>query len=97
METFTRKRPTDEMFSEEMNITQWVKRSMPDAIIEVVDSNLLRVGDEEINTIISILQLALHCSGDLPEERLKMKDVLSSLEKIRTHFLKEFHTVGNRN
>ncbi|XP_021660113.2 probable LRR receptor-like serine/threonine-protein kinase At3g47570 [Hevea brasiliensis] len=92
METFTRKKPTDEMFSGEMNIMLWVKRSLPDAITEVVDSNLLRVerpSIAETDSVMSTLKLALHCCADLPEDRLHMKDVLSSLEKIRTQYLKD--------
>ncbi|KAF2309551.1 hypothetical protein GH714_003791 [Hevea brasiliensis] len=65
---------------------------MPDAITEVVDSNLLRVerpSIAETDSVMSTLKLALHCCADLPEDRLHMKDVLSSLEKIRTQYLKD--------
>ncbi|EOY22754.1 Leucine-rich repeat protein kinase family protein, putative [Theobroma cacao] len=31
METFTRKKPTDEMFDGEMNLRRWIYESLPDA------------------------------------------------------------------
>ncbi|CAL2252038.1 unnamed protein product [Prunus armeniaca] len=41
METFTRRKPTDEMFVGEMNLKQWIANSLlQDAMIdEVVDAN----------------------------------------------------------
>ncbi|KAK9199029.1 hypothetical protein WN944_014216 [Citrus x changshan-huyou] len=42
METFTRKRPTDEMFTGEMSLRRWVKESLPHGLTEVVDANLVR-------------------------------------------------------
>uniref|UniRef100_A0A2N9FJB3 non-specific serine/threonine protein kinase n=1 Tax=Fagus sylvatica TaxID=28930 RepID=A0A2N9FJB3_FAGSY len=46
METFTRKSPTDEMFDGEMSLNRWVKESLPHAVIEVVDANLLKRGED---------------------------------------------------
>ncbi|XP_020417243.1 receptor kinase-like protein Xa21 [Prunus persica] len=66
METFTRRKPTDEMFVGEMNLKQWIANSLlPDAaIIEVVDADLL--GTEEDGDFVSrrdclssIMRLAL--------------------------------------
>ncbi|KAJ9168686.1 hypothetical protein P3X46_020182 [Hevea brasiliensis] len=87
METFTRKKPTDEMFSGEMNLKNWVKQSLPDALTQVADVHLL-IGNEERSEankecITSILKLALECSADSPEERVGMKDVLANLKKIQ--------------
>ena len=42
METFTRKRPTDEMFTGEMSLRRWVMESLPHGLSEVVDANLVR-------------------------------------------------------
>ncbi|GFP95694.1 probable LRR receptor-like serine/threonine-protein kinase at3g47570, partial [Phtheirospermum japonicum] len=35
MEVFTRKRPTDEIFSGHMSLRSWVKESMPSALIDI--------------------------------------------------------------
>lgn len=95
METFTRKKPTEEMFTEEMSFKQWVAESLPDAVTEVVDANLLSREDEEDaddfaakKTCISyIMSLALKCSAEIPEERINKKDALADLKKIKIMFL----------
>lgn len=48
METFTRKKPIDDMFSGEVSLRKWVSGLFPSAIMEVVDGNLLRI-DGAIN------------------------------------------------
>ncbi|XVF79023.1 hypothetical protein PTKIN_Ptkin14bG0186100 [Pterospermum kingtungense] len=93
METFTRKKPTDEIFTEEMNLKRWVKESIPYAIVHAIDSNLLNIGERESlaakDCVLSILQLALECSTESPEERIDMKEVVARLKKIKIMFSKE--------
>ncbi|KAL7243044.1 hypothetical protein ACSBR1_015453 [Camellia fascicularis] len=43
METFTRVKPTDEMFFEDMTMKHWIRESLPNAISHVVDVNLLKL------------------------------------------------------
>nr|AMM42939.1 LRR-RLK [Vernicia montana] len=100
METFTRKKPIDEMFAEEMNLKNWVMQFLPDAVSQVADAHLL-MGDEECfaakkDCITSILKLALDCSVDIPEERIGMKDVLATLKKIQLKFLKDVEYCNGR-
>ncbi|KAK2968355.1 hypothetical protein RJ640_029409, partial [Escallonia rubra] len=87
METFTRKKPTDEMFAGQMTLKWWVKESLPSSVIQVLDRNLLRQGSEnslaEVDCVSSILKLALDCTAESPEQRINMKDVLATLKKIR--------------
>ena len=91
METFTRKRPTDEIFSEEMSMKNWVWDWLCGSITEVVDANLLRGEDEQFmakkQCISLILGLAMDCVADSPEERIKMKDVVTTLKKIKLTYL----------
>ncbi|KAL6282475.1 hypothetical protein ACE6H2_013404 [Prunus campanulata] len=100
METFTRRKPTDEMFDGEMNIKQWIANSLvlPDAKIdEVVDANLLGIGTEQEDDdhvrkrdcISAIMRLALTCCAESPEERISMKEAVATLNKIKTKFLKD--------
>ncbi|KAJ1394892.1 Serine/threonine-protein kinase, active site [Sesbania bispinosa] len=46
METFTRKKPTDELFVDGLNMKGWISESLPHAITQIVDSNLLQ--DEDL-------------------------------------------------
>ncbi|KAE8665505.1 LRR receptor-like serine/threonine-protein kinase EFR-like isoform X1 [Hibiscus syriacus] len=87
METFIRKKPTDEFFAEEMTIRHWIKRLLPKGMLDIADVDLLRRDDKyfvvKANCISSIMDLALDCSAELPEERKDMKDVVIELKKIK--------------
>ncbi|GAY34231.1 hypothetical protein CUMW_276610, partial [Citrus unshiu] len=90
METFTRKRPTDEMFTGEMSLRRWVMESLPHRLREVVDANLVR--DEQAfsakkDCLISIMDLALDCCMESPDKRMHMTDVAAKLKKIKVKFL----------
>ncbi|XP_027154043.1 receptor kinase-like protein Xa21 [Coffea eugenioides] len=90
METFTKRGPKDEMFTEELSLQRWVKESLPDSVIQVIDVDLVHLEDEvvknKIACISSILQLALCCTPDAPKDRMSMKDVLRTLQKIKLQF-----------
>ncbi|KAF8024573.1 hypothetical protein BT93_F1676 [Corymbia citriodora subsp. variegata] len=87
METFTGKRPRDEMFSAEENLKHWVEKSLPHAVRDILDTNLLsreELTDAKLDCLSSILELAVHCCAELPKERMRMNDVLAKLNKIKT-------------
>ncbi|KAL7224218.1 hypothetical protein ACSBR1_025643 [Camellia fascicularis] len=92
LETFTRKKPTDEMFSVEINLRQWVSASLPNKIMEIVDGGLLRMenGSDMVTSqsiLLAILELGLQCTSDIPMERSDIKNVLVKLNKIRKQLL----------
>ncbi|CAN6694895.1 unnamed protein product [Malus baccata var. baccata] len=102
METFTKRKPTDEMFVGEMNLKQWIADSLfPDAAIgEVVDADIL--GAEEDGDFVSkrdclssVMRLALACTAALPGERINMKDAAITLTKIKTKYLKDCEGVNS--
>ncbi|KAK8712298.1 hypothetical protein V6N13_147538 [Hibiscus sabdariffa] len=80
-----------------MSIRNWVKELLPYAGMEVIDTNLLSISNEQekahniasSNCALSALQLALDCSHELPEERIDMKQVVAQLNKIKFKFLNE--------
>ncbi|KAL2514807.1 LRR receptor-like serine/threonine-protein kinase FLS2 [Forsythia ovata] len=92
LEMYTRKKPTDEMFGEEMSLKSWVSHSLDEnRITEVVDTNLLGREDENFSAkeqcISSILAVAMECLNDYPVERISMREVVARLEKIKAVFL----------
>ncbi|KAF5472306.1 hypothetical protein F2P56_009035 [Juglans regia] len=92
IETFTRKRPTDDMFAGEMSLTRWVNEALPISTIDIVDASLL--GNERYHValeecISSIMRLALDCCAELPDQRTNMKIVLATLKKIKTKSLRD--------
>ncbi|XP_041993315.1 receptor kinase-like protein Xa21 [Salvia splendens] len=46
METFTRRKPTDDMFGGELSLRSWIDAMLPDSVNQVVDSALLREEEE---------------------------------------------------
>ncbi|KEH26029.1 putative protein kinase RLK-Pelle-LRR-XII-1 family [Medicago truncatula] len=84
MELFTGKKPTNEMFSEELTLKTWISESMANSSMEVVDYNLDSQHGKEI---YNILALALRCCEESPEARINMTDAATSLIKIKTSFI----------
>jgi len=88
MEIFTRRKPTDDMFVAELSLKTWINGSLPNSIMEVMDSNLVQLTGDQIDDISthmsSIFSLALSCCEDSPEARINMTDVIASLIKSKT-------------
>ncbi|XP_070674455.1 probable LRR receptor-like serine/threonine-protein kinase At3g47570 isoform X2 [Malus domestica] len=102
METFTKRKPTDEMFVGEMNLKQWIADSLfrDAAIDEVVDVDIL--GTEEDGDFMSrrdclssVMRLALACTAALPGERINMKAAAITLTKIKTKYMKDCEGVNS--
>ncbi|PRQ48749.1 putative protein kinase RLK-Pelle-LRR-XII-1 family [Rosa chinensis] len=95
METFTRRKPTDEIFIGEMRLSQWVANHLvANAIVDVVDATLL--GTEEDHEFLSkreclssIMRLAVACSAESPEERINMQEAVAMLKIIKIKFSKQ--------
>ncbi|KAJ7947137.1 Receptor-like protein kinase [Quillaja saponaria] len=91
METFTRKKPTNDMFVGVLSMKSWVNESVPHATIQIMDSNLLSGEERHITVkvlcISSLMELALNCCDALPEERINMEGVLAALNKIKIKFM----------
>ncbi|XP_044509390.1 probable LRR receptor-like serine/threonine-protein kinase At3g47570 [Mangifera indica] len=100
METFTKKKPTNEMFIEEMSSRRWVSESLCSTVMQVVDTDLLRRDDEHFlskeECVSSILSLAMECTRESPLNRITMKEVVTRLIKIKAQ-LAEIETRKDRN
>ncbi|KAH9714634.1 protein kinase domain-containing protein [Citrus sinensis] len=97
METFTEKKPTDEIFNEEMTLKQWVNDWLPISTMEVVDGNLL--SQEDIHFVAKeqcvsyVFNLAMACTVESPKQRINAKEIVTKLLKIRGSLLRN---VGGR-
>ncbi|KAH0646983.1 hypothetical protein KY290_034377 [Solanum tuberosum] len=100
METFTRKKPMDDLFVGELSLKRWVFESLPDRVMDVVDANLFSRQDEQFSfketCFKLVMELALQCTSESPQERISMKDVLVRLNKIQTNLLHCPTTSQNR-
>ncbi|XP_039164693.1 receptor kinase-like protein Xa21 isoform X2 [Eucalyptus grandis] len=93
LEVITSKKPTDEMFNADMSLRQWVGAATPDRVLDIMDSKLISMKHEDLtppeleSIVLSILELGLECSKDLPEERMDMKTIMVKLNKIKLSLL----------
>ncbi|KAM7266185.1 hypothetical protein ACFE04_004082 [Oxalis oulophora] len=93
MEVFTRKKPTDNMFHEEITLKSWVCMSLHKDVSEVADIKLFVPSEEQFisakkDGILSILKLALNCCEEHAEQRPNIGDVVNSLKTIKTKYLR---------
>ncbi|KAL8510902.1 hypothetical protein ACS0TY_017643 [Phlomoides rotata] len=87
MEVFSRRKPTDEMFSGELTMRRWVSESFPNSVMQIVDHELLNMDDERSRgrherCLTSVMEVAVECTADLAEERPSMKDVVARMNRI---------------
>lgn len=87
METFTGRRPSDDMFGGESSLRSWVSASFPDKLEGVVDCRLMREEEwnfsEKMECVSLMMGLAMDCTVECPKERMEMKNVLTALKKIK--------------
>lgn len=88
METFTRKKPTDEQFAENASLREWIRQSWPQGMDKIIDPELMTPEEKnktgKVQCLSTIMELALRCTADLAEERLNIKHVLAQLKTLRT-------------
>ncbi|XP_047267426.1 receptor kinase-like protein Xa21 [Capsicum annuum] len=89
LETFTRRKPNE--FEGDLSLKQWVSYALPDAVMDVVDVNLVTPKgnrlQKELDIWASILNVALDCCAESPARRTNMKDVVGMLQKIKIQLL----------
>ena len=100
LELFTGKSPTDESFTGEVNLIQWVQSAFPHNIAQVLDCELLHYEDDEgsntipedvLNCLVSIVDVGLSCTYASPDGRISLRDALHKLETARVTLLKLAH------
>ncbi|KAK7252588.1 hypothetical protein RIF29_36642 [Crotalaria pallida] len=100
LEILSRRRPTDEMFKDGQNLHNYVKISIPNHLLHIVDPTILpkeieQTADKEKSTLmhpivknclLSLFRIALACSVETPKERMSMVDVTRELNMIKSSF-----------
>ncbi|RWR91219.1 putative receptor-like protein kinase isoform X2 [Cinnamomum micranthum f. kanehirae] len=101
LEMLTGKRPSDDMFKNNLNLHQFAKMALPERVMEIIDRQLLSHENEVIRqseshnklrsimheTLVSLVKIGVSCSNDSPRERMEMKDVVIELHKVRDFYL----------
>ncbi|KAH6819890.1 hypothetical protein C2S53_018496 [Perilla frutescens var. hirtella] len=91
METFTRKKPSDDMFAGDLSLKRWVESLLPQSPLQVIDANLLMNLDEKkleknVQCTSLVLELTLKCFAESPRDRINMIEVVAELKKIKIRF-----------
>ncbi|MQL77301.1 hypothetical protein Taro_009711 [Colocasia esculenta] len=93
LEIITGKRPTEEMFCEDMTLQKWVKRHCHSQLNEAIDPSLmdtLRDQNPDIRSMwkvamVELLQLGLLCAQETPSARPSMIDVADDLDRLKRY------------
>lgn len=108
LELFTRKCPTDESFTGDVNLPRWVQAAFPENFMQVTDSELHAIDgvmyhenedDRYVSPVIQndclarVIEIGLACTRDSPSERIAIRDALNRLKNAKRIFLK--HRNGN--
>ncbi|CAN6566647.1 unnamed protein product [Malus baccata var. baccata] len=94
LEIFTGKRPTDNMFEGTSNLHNFVKAALLEKVEEVLDPVLVQESnchDEDSKgnqvqiekSLMSVLEIGVACSAELPGERLDISDAMAQICRIR--------------
>ncbi|CAL5424565.1 unnamed protein product [Camellia sinensis] len=96
LEMFTGRRPTNEPFKDNFNLHNFVKHSLPDQVMGIVDQSALpgeAVGEasstgtscwsgmrsEQIECLLSVFQIGVVVSAEVPQNRMDTQQVLREL------------------
>ncbi|CBI23132.3 unnamed protein product, partial [Vitis vinifera] len=92
LEMFTGRRPTDNKFQDGHTLHSFVKTSLPERVMEVIDQPLLLEADERgkmRECIIAVLRIGITCSMESPKDRMEIGDAANKLHSIKNLFLRE--------
>jgi len=100
LEICIRRRPTDDMFKDGLNIVKFVETNFPESILRIIDPDLLEdehdvsevtsVGMKQnsLECILSVLKVGLCCANPSPNERMDMQGVAARLHGIKEAYLR---------
>ena len=89
----TGKRPTEDMFDEDLSLINWVKRHYGSRLVNIVDSSLvknIREQSHEVKrvwevAIMEMIELGLLCTQEAPASRPTMISVADDLNKLKDY------------
>ncbi|TVU26564.1 hypothetical protein EJB05_29117, partial [Eragrostis curvula] len=102
LETFLRKRPTDDMIIGGLNIAKFVEMNFPDRISQIVDPELQEYSHDDglsqeasaamkertFAYLLSVLDIGLHCTKACPSKCMDMPGVAARLHEVRKTYLR---------
>ncbi|KAJ1429128.1 Serine/threonine-protein kinase, active site [Sesbania bispinosa] len=95
LEMLTGKRPTGDMFKDSHNLHNYVKISISNDLLQIVDTTILLSGfnkklgimhQDAEKCLLSLFKIALACSVESPNDRMSMANVTRELDLIKSFF-----------
>ncbi|KAJ3693355.1 hypothetical protein LUZ60_008835 [Juncus effusus] len=97
LEMFTGISPTDDRVKDGLSLHNFVGMSFPDKVMDIIDTKLISINEEEINgeilesvydCLVLVIKCGLLCSKESPQERAGIKEVLKDLNSARKKLLR---------
>nr|XP_045090528.1 receptor kinase-like protein Xa21 [Aegilops tauschii subsp. strangulata] len=94
LEIFIRRRPTDDIFKDGLNIVKFIEASFPGRVSEIVDPQLLQELEETpmalkekcVECLLSMIKVGLSCTKPSPDDRINMQEVAAKLHGIKDDY-----------
>ncbi|KAA8549392.1 hypothetical protein F0562_001076 [Nyssa sinensis] len=109
LEMFTGKRPTNELFKDDLNLHNFAKTVLPGRVMQIVDQSLQSqeitekssfsswrgCSGQQFDCLTSIIQLGVICSAQSPRDRMSMREVSLQLFSIKDKLLQSGMSSGS--
>ncbi|KAM0933480.1 putative protein kinase RLK-Pelle-LRR-XII-1 family [Dioscorea sansibarensis] len=91
LEMLTGRRPTDEMFGEELNIHKYAEKALSENVMGIIDPQMSTGEEDEDITMTSrcaasLIEIGVSCSRELPNERMEIRNAVIELQMIKHLF-----------
>lgn len=86
LEMFTGKRPTDEMFKEDLSLHSFSRMAIPDRVMDIADPYMAVAQTQNSKTqecLMQVLQIGISCSVENPRDRMEITDIVRKLHSIK--------------
>nr|XP_043621656.1 putative receptor-like protein kinase At3g47110 [Erigeron canadensis] len=89
LEVMTGKKPTDDIFNEDLTLHKFVYEASLDEVIDIIDSNILVMQSTEANAqkmekcLASTIIIGVSCSLDSPSQRMNINSVVNKLLNVQ--------------
>lgn len=99
LEIFSGKRPTDVIFEDSLNLHTYMKAALPGKVEEILDPILVQEIKGERSSsymwnskvqdcVVSVFEVGIACSAELPSERMDISEVTAELQAIKEKLLR---------
>ncbi|XP_019196002.1 PREDICTED: putative receptor-like protein kinase At3g47110 [Ipomoea nil] len=84
LKMLTRRRPTDELFKDGLNLHSYAKAALPDIGMEIAHPKIVQERDDKFQVcLVSMITIGVACSMESPADRMNIHDVVSELSKAK--------------